>query len=124
MISRTLQNWNEKTPDGPNPIWPLVEKNDLLFLSSLFAIPLAGFALLMVIFFYNLLTSIFFKCECPPTHPNPSRIYEIIEKYKIKQLLIDEYYVKLLIRNNDFYQSKLILLIVNFLKKHLTNFKS
>ena len=77
-----------KTEEEAGAVWPAVDADDLLFLNCLFAVPLAGHDLLL--------------CECPPTQPNPSRIYQVVEKYKVRQLIITEEYTKLLRRSEDF----------------------
>uniref|UniRef100_A0A915CY83 acetate--CoA ligase n=1 Tax=Ditylenchus dipsaci TaxID=166011 RepID=A0A915CY83_9BILA len=69
-------------------IWPVVDMEDLLFLTTLFAVPLANYTLLL--------------SESPPTHPNPSRIFQIIEKHGVRQLILAEQYTRLLIRNEQF----------------------
>jgi hypothetical protein len=74
--------------DAHGPVWPLVETDDLLFLSSIYASTLASLPLLL--------------SEAPPTHPDPSRILQIIDKYKVATLLISGDYAKLLIRSDEF----------------------
>lgn len=48
MLSRTFMENLRYLDEKSNVIWPVVESEDLLFLSSMFAVPLAGASLLMV----------------------------------------------------------------------------
>ncbi|KAI1726206.1 AMP-binding enzyme domain-containing protein [Ditylenchus destructor] len=83
--SATFENCSK---DEVSVVWAVVEMEDLLFLATFFAVPLSRQTLLL--------------SESPPMHPNPSRIFQIVEKHGVNQLLLAEQYIKLLIRNEQF----------------------
>jgi hypothetical protein len=82
----------------------MVEANDVLFLASLFAIVKTKSSLFMVNQFHLIFILIFlvkFQSESPPSRNDPLKVFRLIQRHKISQLLMAQCQMKLLSRAMD-----------------------